>query len=312
MKPLNSLILQKADILYCIIFRNNLLKLFLFLFIIFFTSMTAYSDVVWLQDGSIYFGAIESADSAGITIKTFGEIKKIAQSEILKSEKTLELLKNQQVDILLKDGSVLKGKIQNYDDEIGVLIHTDLGSTTIPVSSIKNIYDPAKKKIFTGFPFTVGIAGGYYIPVMGLADDFKSNYNLSFFAEYNMDFWRGCSLGGEITTVLIDYKADDSEFSIYTLQPYVIYKFVQLKNSSSFIKNIIPFVSAGIGGAYIIKKTSATEKSEVDTVGNFKIGFDISITDNIGARIYTGMETILQSGSDFNRVFFNAGVLYSF
>jgi len=47
-------------------------------------------------------------------------------------------------------------------------------------------------------------------------------------------------------------------------------------------------------------------------MGNLKIGLDISFTENLSARFYTGMETILQSSKDFNRALFNAGVMYSF
>lgn len=271
-----------------------------------------FADVIWLNDGRIFFGEIESADSDGIIINTFGETRKVANSDINKSEKTLDNLKSSQVDILLKDGSVLKGKIQNYDSEIGVLIETDLGPNTIPVTSIKEIYDPAKKKLYTGFPFTIGVIGGYYIPVTGLASDFNNSYNFSIFGEYNAGFIRGVSFGAEISSIMIDYKVDDSDFSIYSFQPYVSYRFLQLKKSQSFVKIFTPFISAGIGGAYIIKENSSDQESEIDAIGNVKLGLDISITESLGFRVYASDEAILQSSSVFNRVLFNAGLIYSF
>jgi len=295
---------------------------------ILFLGSIAAADVVWLNDGSVYFGAIESADASGITIKTFGETRKILQSEIVKSEKTLDNMKNMPVDILLKDGSVIKGRIQNYDEEVGILVITDLGQSTLPVSSIKEIYNPTIRELYnpkkketgatvikeTGTPlmFNIGITGGYYIPVMGLASDFNNSYNLSIFGECNPGLIRGLSFGGEFSTILIDSNVDDNDFSIYAFQPYIQYNFLQLKDSSSFIKYFTPFVSAGVGAAYIKKKNSYDERSETDTIGNLKIGLDYAITESLAARFYTGIETILQKDKNFNRALFDAGIMYSF
>lgn len=272
----------------------------------------AFADVVWMNDGSIYFGTIESADSDGIKINSFGETKKILNRNISRTDKTLDQLKQLDVEILLRNGSIIKGRIQNYDEEIGVLVETELGPTTLPVSSIKQIYDPSKQKYYKGTDFTIGITGGYYIPVMGLAPDFNSSLDFSIFFEHHTQILHGLTFGGEVNTILIDYKVDDSEFSIYSIQPYVTYRFLQLRNSSSFIKYFTPFVSAGAGAAYIIREDSSTQASEIDPVINIKLGFDTTVAANFGIRIYTGIETIPQSSSTFNRVFFNAGLMYSF
>jgi len=311
-------------------------RIYLVSVMILFLTSFAIADVVWLNDGSIYFGEIESADSSGIKIKTFGDTKNILQSEIIKSEKSLDNMKNLQVDILLKDGSVLKGKIQNYDEEVGVLVNTNLGQSTLPVSSIKEIYNPTIKELYgsrkkekddslkkekektvekekgKSSSFYFGLTGGYYIPFMGLSGDFNNNYNFSVFGEYNTSLIRGLAFGGEFSTVLMDYKVDASKFSIYTFQPYMAYKFLQLKNGTSFIRYFTPFISAGFGAAYITKKNLSNKNTELDPASNFKIGFDINITDSFALRVYSGTETILQKNDSFNRVLFNAGIMYSF
>ena len=115
---------------------------------ILFLSSIASADIVWLKDGGICLGEIEIVDPTGITIKTFGETKKILQSEIVKSEKRLDNIKKLYIAIQLKDGSIIKGTIQNYDEEIGVLINTGLGQNTIPVSSIKEIYNPTIRELY--------------------------------------------------------------------------------------------------------------------------------------------------------------------
>lgn len=210
--------------------------------------------------------------------------------------------------------SIIKGKIQNYDEEVGIFVNVDFGAITLPVQTIKEISDPVKKKYYNGLPVIFGFSGGYYIPYAGLAPDFESDFSFSAFAEFDSDFVRGLYIGGEFSAINIDYKVDDSEFSIYTFQPYAIYKFLQMRKKSSLINRFIPFVSAGMGGAYIIRKSPLNTKTEteLDTVLNIKTGFDINITERLGTRFYTGTETILQNSSKFNRVFFNAGIIYSF
>jgi len=64
------------------------------------------------------------------------------------SEKRLDNIKKLYIAIQLKDGSIIKGTIQNYDEEIGVLINTGLGQNTIPVSSIKEIYNPTIRELY--------------------------------------------------------------------------------------------------------------------------------------------------------------------
>lgn len=275
-------------------------------------STIAMADVIMLHDGNIYLGKITSTDSNGIVIETFGQSLTISQSDIFKSEKNFDSFKDVTTDIILRDGSLIKGKIQNYDEEVGINVNIDFGTITLPVQSIKEISDPVKKKYYNGAPVNIGFTGGYYMPYSGLASDYNSNYNFSIFAEFDSKIIRGLSFGGELSTVLMDYKVDDSDFSIYTLQPYAIYKFLQLRKEPSFLRLFVPFVSAGMGGAYIVKETSSTEKSEVDLVGNLKIGIDVNLTESIIARFNTGSEIILQKNTNFNRAYFNAGLMYSF
>ncbi|PKL16742.1 MAG: hypothetical protein CVV49_14580 [Spirochaetae bacterium HGW-Spirochaetae-5] len=280
--------------------------------IMLFISSSVMAEVIMLHDGNIYLGKITNTDSKGIILETFGQTLTISQSDILKNDKNFDSFKDMTVDITLRDGSLIKGKIQNYDEEVGIFVSIDFGTITLPVESIEEISDPVKKKYYIGSPVSIGISGGYYIPVFGLAPDFESSYNFSLFAEFNSSFLRGLAFGGELQTIMIDYKADDSNFSIYLIQPYLIYKFLDFKKESSFINRFTPFISAGIGGAYIIKKSVVTEKSEINPAANMKIGSDITITESVRARIFTGFETILQSSTTFNRLFVNAGVMYSF
>jgi hypothetical protein len=277
-----------------------------------------FADVIRLQNGQIFLGRIIKADSNGIVTESFGEQREFSQADILKNEKDLSTLKTQHCDIYLKDGSVLKGKVENYDEEVGILINIDFGAVTFPIKSIKEINDPAQKKYYSGNPMQIGVGGGYFMPNGKLKDKYKTGYNFSVFGEFNSNLVRGLFIGGDLTYFPIDYK-DSSKvnYDIFTLQPYAMYRFLFLRSSSTFIRNFVPFVSVGFGLGYVVLKdkrdnSSSSEKSEIDFAYHAKIGCDYQIIDNITVRVFGGWQTITQKSDSLNMMLINGGVLYSF
>lgn len=298
-------------------------KFFLFctiltvIFLITLTSSPAYSDVVWLQNGKIYLGEINTAESDGITIKTFGETRKISMEDIFKTEKSLDSLKYQQIDITLKDGSVIKGKIQNYDEEIGINVNIDFGNITLPVQTVDSITDQSRKKHYGGSDINVGITGGYYCLLGEASDSFNNFFKLNLFAEFNTGLTRGLFAGIDIAFTFMDYSGKDNlSFSMYSFQPYAIYRFFNFRNSSSFMNRVVPFVAAGMGIAYLIKENSSdsglNEMSELNFTYSLRPGTDIEIIENLWLRIYTGFESVPQKSNSLHQIVFNTGVMYSF
>ncbi len=276
------------------------------------------ADVIRLQNGQIFLGKVIRADSQGIVVESFGERREFSQMEILKNEKDLSTLKVEYCDIYLKDGSILKGKIENYDEEVGILVNIDFGSITLPVKSVKEVNNPVQKKYYSGNSVQIGIGGGYFTPFGNLKDKYKSGYNFSLFAEFNPNLMRGLFIGGDLTYFPVDYKASsDVNYNIFTVQPYVMYRFLFLKNSTSFIRNLTPFASLGIGFGYVVLKdkragASSSEKSEIDLAYNLKLGGDYQIKHNIAVRLFAGWQTVTQKSDSLNMMLLNAGVLYSF
>jgi len=276
------------------------------------------ADVIRLQNGQIFLGKVIRADSQGIVVESFGEQREFSQADILKNEKDLSTLKTQHSDVYLKDGSILKGKIENYDEEVGILVNIDFGTVTLPVKGIKEINDPVQKKYYSGNTVQIGIGGGYYTPVGKLNDKYKAGYNYSIFAEFNPNLTRGLFIGGDLSYFPVDYK-DNSKvnYNIFTLQPYLMYRFLSLRRGTSFLRDFVPFVSAGLGLGYVVLKdkrdnTSAPEKSELDFAYNARIGCDYQITEKIILRVFGGWQTVTQKSDSLNMMLINAGVLYSF
>jgi hypothetical protein len=294
------------------------MKILVFISILVCMPAMLFADVIRLQNGQIFLGKVIRADSQGIVIESFGEQRGLSQADILKNEKDLTTLKTEHSDIYLKDGSVLKGKIENYDEEVGVLVNIDFGSVTLPVKSIKEINNSTQKKYYNGNPVQIGAGGGYYAPAGKMKNTYDAGYNYSIFAEFNSGLTRGLFIGGDLSYFPVDYK-DNSKvsYNIFTLQPYLIYHFLFLRSGTSFIKDFVPFVTAGCGVAYVLMKdkranTSAPEKSELDFAYSAKIGCDYQVTEKIILRVFGGWQTISQKSDSFNAMLINAGVLYSF
>ncbi len=281
-------------------------------------STALFSDVIRMQSGDVYLGKITSTDSEGMSIESFGQTIKVLQKDLLSSEKDLATLKKEQSEIKLKDGSIIRGKIENYDEEVGVLVNIEFGALTLPVQSIQEIYNPVQKKFYSGNPIQIGIGLGYYLPAGKLKDTFNPGYNFSLFAEFNSNLMRGLFIGGDLSYFPLDYKnSSQVNYSIFTFQPYFMYRFLFLRKATSSLRNFVPFASAGFGAGYVLLKNkrsgaAAPERSEMDLAYLARIGCDYQVTDHIIIRIYGGWQTIAQKSDSLNMMLINGGILYSF
>jgi len=282
-----------------------------------FSGKSSFADVVWLKNGSILLGEISSAESDGITIKTFGESRKIPQRDLLKSEKTLENLKNLKVDITLRDGSVIKGKLQNYDEEIGILVDIDFGSLTLPVQSIKEIIDINQKIKNSGYNYLAGASLGYYVP-SGSAGKFSSSYTASIFFEMDTAVMRGLYAGAGFSYLDMKHENTSLEYSMFTLEPYMSYKFMDFRNSNNgSISTLIPFVKLGFGLSYISLKDNrasavSSSVSELNPVMSAGIGIDTEISQYLMLRLSGDWKIVPQSSGLFNTAGLSLGIVYGF
>jgi hypothetical protein len=285
-------------------------------FIMMFSAIAIKADVIRLHDGRIYLGKVSNADASGITVDSFGTPVKLSPSDILLNEKDLASLKGQFVEVRLKDGSVLRGKIQNYDDEIGALLNIDFGTITLPPKSIERIVDPVQLKKFAGYPFLLGVTGGYYIPVGKTADNFKNSWRGDLFAEFATGLMDNLYAGIDAGYISTSYKNNSKlSYVIYPIYPYLVLRYHGFRNSSAFLSRFTPFVSVGAGVAYVDltdKRPEAFKKnqSELDPLLSGYVGIDMNIISSVSIRIKAGGEWIHQKNDPFTTAAFSAGITY--
>lgn len=296
------------------------MKLFAALLIVFMSvSNSLRADVIRLRDGSISLGSVSSADANGIVVESFGESKKFSQSEILKHEKDLTQIQGQQFEIRLKDNSILKGRIQNYDEEVGLLLNTDFGTITMPIAGVRSIRDLRQRKLYSGSQIHLGLGGGYYF-IAGKFSSYYSGYPMvSTFAELNANFLRGLFFGVDFTWCPLNVKdRSDLKYNSYMLRPYAIYRYMDFRTTqSSFINRFVPLALAGAGMNYITLKDKRIEapvskRNEILATYTIGAGFDFYIIDSVILRMTASWIIIPQKSAPFNLVPLNLAVIYAF
>jgi hypothetical protein len=280
---------------------------------------TLSGDVIRTIDGNIYFGRVISAESGGITIESGGKQLMLNPGDILKTEKDVETLKAQSVQVTLKDGSMLTGKITDYDADIGMRLDIEFGSLTIPTDSVGKTVDPVQENIFNGFPFQAGIQGSYYLPAGDLAADFSPSIDVLGFFEANPGLFRGLFLRFEGGVRFVSYPANTNlDFTLYTLNAGIMYRVLFLRTTSiPFLNIIVPFVFAGAGVTYVAlhdKRANVfpTDYGELDMDVTAQAGFDFFILNSLVFRIYAGWTMVLQSTAPLQLFQPGVAVVFSF
>jgi len=292
-------------------------KWFLISVMIFSFSSFAAADVIMLHDGNIYLGTISKTDSSGIVIETFGQTLTISQSDILKSEKNFDSFKDVTTDITLKDGSIIKGKIQNYDEEVGLFVNINFGTITLPVESVKEISNGEQKIKNNGYNYLAGLTLGYYQPLGG-DGKFSGSFLTTAFLEKDSTLFRGLFIGAGLSYFDMNHENSDLIYSMFILKPYLSYKFLTFRKSSNILINrFIPFSRVGCGFSYIKLKdgrpnADSSSSIELNPVISAGAGFDVVITKNVIFRLAADWAIVPQSSEMFQAASLNFGAVYGF
>jgi small nuclear ribonucleoprotein (snRNP)-like protein len=279
-------------------------------------AIQAFPDVIRLKDGTIYLGQVTTASDEGVVLAALGKTIRIPTSEISKTETDLEALRNQALELALKDGSVIRGKVKDYDGEIGLFVDLEFGEITIPPESLGSIQDPVQRSRSRGYPIQAGISAGYYQPVGSLGSSFGSNFSISAFAEFNLKIVRGLYAGVDFSHLFLTYKPDaDLSYGISALTAGPIYRLLLLRTSNlPFIKDLVPWAGLSAGVAYVAvrDRAAATSNGEMDPVFGASLGLDYHVWARLLVRLSGRWLLLPQSASAFHLLAGGLGLAYSF
>ena len=287
------------------------------LFLLFVNGITL-ADVISLKNGEVYLGKANVVDSNTISIESFGSTNNVRQTDLLKIEPQLQTVADIRYEVLLADDSVLKGKLKNFDDEIGLFLETTFGAITVPTRGIKKIYDVQQRDRYYGKSYLAGLTGGYYLPTGNFKSNFGNGYLASAFAETALKSVRGLSIGGDFLFMPMDYTASsDVSYMSYALFAHASYRYLDLRSGTlPVINRLVPYVKLGVGLVYIsVEDNRSTAlidvRSEASPVLTCGLGTDVLIVKDVSLRLEAGVLSIYQTKL-YNAVTFSGGAVYGF
>ena len=115
------------------------------------SAVAGRGDVIHMKDGRIYIGKVVTASAGGVTVEAQGRTFTVDQMDILKTDENISALKELPIEVVLNDGSVIKGTVSDYDEEVGFLIDLEIGSLTVPPGSVRRIENPEQRNYYNGY-----------------------------------------------------------------------------------------------------------------------------------------------------------------
>jgi small nuclear ribonucleoprotein (snRNP)-like protein len=273
-----------------------------------------HADVIRLKSGRILIGKVVSLDAGKVNIEAFGEKVQVPATEIVRTEKTMDALKDQAVEITLKDKTVIQGKVKNYDDDIGFLIEIDFGTITVPLENVIAIKDTQQERNYVAHFTQLGVVGGAYFTVGDLSSTFGNNFTASVFQEFNLGFVFEGLFAGYVISYQNLYCISSPSYSylLFNINASAIYRMLFLRRETSFLRNFVPYIGIGFGAAVPVMTYYGTSNAEIDLSFTANLGIDAYLSDDFLIRVNAGWLSILQSTLWFNSLAVTVGVAYSF
>lgn len=284
------------------------------------TLSVVYADAIIMKNGRIYLGKIISATAKGIVIESLGKSYTISQTDIVKSGQDVRLLSGINVSVEMMDNSFIKGEVDNYDDEVGLLLKTDFGLLTLPADKIKSVTDTGQKGAFSGNYFHLGITSGVYFPIGSFGKSFSLQPFVSVLGEVNSRFARGLYFGAELGYLFMKYRQPAVKFNSFYLDAYVQYRFLQLRGLKTGPRILVPFFGAGAGVLYVARRDDRslsrifwrTRKQDMNALYVASLGLDIYAHNNVIVRISGGWRGVQQKSSLLNSFNAGAGIIWAY
>ncbi|MCX7024511.1 MAG: hypothetical protein NT080_07815 [Spirochaetes bacterium] len=288
----------------------------IFLAFLMAAAFSAYSEVIFLSDGQILIGSLIGPVESGISYRAFGAEITIPLNRILKTEKMLSSIADTTLNIRLKDGSQLKGKIVDYDEEIGLFVDIGFGVLTVPIPAIAEIFDLPLRERFAGSPAQVRAGAGLYIPLLGSGDYFGPSWTSVLGALVSLPFMRGLYAGIELGVSGADYlDSDTTSYLFASVEPELELRFMGWRMKDGFLGKMTPFASLRGGMTYIsLKDPDFYPPDSGSLTGSFGLaaGMDFAVANDFGARLDWMAGVVLQSTTPFVTTGLRLSVSYDF
>jgi hypothetical protein len=107
--------------------------------VFFFYVMSLQAEVIVTKGGSLMIGEITGRSATSTEITAFGQKHVVEAENLLATTETIEPYIKRGVLVVLTDTSVVRGKLRDYSEDIGLYVDSEIGPLTIPSSKIDHI-----------------------------------------------------------------------------------------------------------------------------------------------------------------------------
>ena len=262
----------------------------------------AVSDVLFLESGEIVLGTLISARDGNVVIRSLGSERTIEADQIDRSEEEIAALKDLNLEILLKDGTVIRGTVVDYDEEIGVFVDISFGNLALPLATIEIIQDssrPRKKKTDNR---VLGLYGQWtFTP----SESFGGSAAVSASADFGMGAALGLYVGADIFCHPLNYTAEDQvRYTLAGLNVHGLYKAFWLADLWTVFKVLVPYAKLG-GGAAFVQVDDDRAEAVVDSQGSLtgmvagQLGLEWNLPSIFWLRFFFNADLVFQSSGVF-------------
>lgn len=262
-----------------------------------------FGEVVYLNDGQVLIGTL-AKPVAGL-IDFTGSIKnlRLEPKDIRKTESDIHSLLDKDLEVMLKDHSVIRGRYVDFDEELGLFVDISFGTLDLPLAQIDTIYLVDAKKSRDQPKSVVGV--GFYLALPIQSDVTGLSYMPSLSFESKLPFLHGIYLGENVDYVIMSFKAsNDVAFRIAGFSLIISAKLIPLFSGRETTKLFSPYISLGAGSALIsIIDNRAGAQNQYYGTFNFlsklKLGVEIGPLPHFSIDAGGGLAMIMQQSGPF-------------
>ena len=271
---------------------------------------SSFAEVLYLVDGEILIGEFVSPDPQGFLYRTYKGDVVVPVGKLLRSAKTLDELSALPVELVLKDSSVIKGNIVDFDYDIGIFIDISFGTLTIPNTAVAKIMDPVQVSKYSGSALQYRVDAGAYFPLFGNEQFFGASWLASITLNARLPAVRGLFAGASLTfNDTVFTPTTTTKYFLLSVCPEVTWKLLDWRVKSGFLSILSPFATVGAGLAYI---NVSDPELYPPSYGNLtmrayvKAGSEIAITPAISLVLDGYLDIFMQA----QRPFYSAGATF--
>lgn len=270
-----------------------------------------FADVIFLVDGKILIGSVIGFDEAGIAYSVLGERIVLNVDQILKTEQNIQAISDLQVNVHLKDGSTLHGRVVDFDEEIGFFVDIGFGTLIVPIAAVSEIVDPTVRVRYAGSTISLQAGGGAYLPLFTASENFGPSWVTSLGADVSLPFFRGMYAGISFSVSGADYTPSDSVSYLFaSVTPDIGIRYMGWRMRNDFLRIITPYVSLSGGASYISMTDpvlSSHAQGSLSALFGLSGGLRFAVAKGFSVMLDLFGDLILQKSSPF--VYAGAGLL---